>query len=50
MYAEPFTELLAKMFRLFPLNEFVDNRLVHPFLPGNSGGRFIDGDFVLLVF
>ena len=25
-------------------------RLVHPLLPGNSGGRFIDRDFVLLVF
>jgi len=50
MPPEPFTKIFAQMFGLFPLNEFVNNRLVHAFLPCNSGGRFIDGDFVLLVF
>ena len=50
MHPEPFTEIFAQMFRLLPFNEFVNNRLVHAFLPGNSGGRFIDRDFILLVF
>jgi hypothetical protein len=38
------------MLRLFALNEFVHNRLVHTLLPCDGSGRFIDGDFVLFVF
>jgi hypothetical protein len=30
------------MFRLFPFNKLRHNRLVHPFLPGNGSGGFID--------
>ena len=50
MYAEPFTEIFAQVFRLFPFNKFRHDGLVHAFLPCNSGGRFIDRDFILLVF
>lgn len=42
MNVKPFTEILAKMFRLFPFNKLRHNRLVHPFLPGNGSGGFID--------
>lgn len=50
MYFKPFTEILAKMFRLLPFSQLRHYGLVHPFLPGNSGGRFIDRYFVLLFF
>ncbi len=43
-------EIFAQMFGLLPFNQLRHHGLVHAFLPGNSGGRFIDGDFVLLVF
>ena len=50
MYAEPFTEILAQVLRLFPLNKFRHDGLAHPFLPGDSSGHLIDGNFVLLLF
>jgi hypothetical protein len=50
MYAEPFMEIFAQVFRLFPFNKLRHNRLVHPFLPGNGSGHLIDGNFVLLLF
>ena len=50
MYAEPFTEIFAQVFRLFPFNKFRHDGLVHAFLPGNSSGHLIDGNFVLLLF
>ncbi|GKJ60576.1 hypothetical protein NUKP32_50500 [Klebsiella variicola] len=50
MYAELFTEILAKVFRLFPFNKFRHDGLVHAFLSGNGSGHLIDGNVVLLLF
>ncbi|GKQ11189.1 hypothetical protein NUKP79_49100 [Klebsiella quasipneumoniae] len=50
MYAEPFMEIFAQVFRLFPFNKLRHNRLIHPFLPGNGSGPLIDGNVVLLLF
>jgi hypothetical protein len=49
MYAEPFMEIFAQVFRLFPFNKFRHDGLVHAFLPGNSSGHLIDGNFILLL-
>ncbi|GKK01984.1 hypothetical protein NUKP37_46180 [Klebsiella variicola] len=50
MYAEPFMEIFAQVFRLFPFNKFRHDGLAHPFLPGDSSGHLIDGNVVLLLF
>lgn len=39
---KPFMEILAKMFRLFPFSQLRHHGPVHPFLPGNGSGGFID--------
>ena len=49
MYAEPFMEIFAQVFRLFPFNKFRHDGLVHALLPGNISSHLIDGNFVLLL-
>ncbi|STW38619.1 Uncharacterised protein [Klebsiella pneumoniae] len=49
MYAEPFMEIFAQVFRLFPFNKFRHDGLVHALLPGNSSSHLIDGNFILLL-
>ena len=39
MYAEPFMEIFAQVFRLFPFNKFRHDGLVHALLPGNSSSH-----------
>ena len=46
MYAEPFMEIFAQVFRLFPFNKFRHDGLVHALLPGNSSSHLIDGNFI----
>ncbi|SWK47590.1 Uncharacterised protein [Klebsiella pneumoniae] len=50
MNVKPFTEILAKMFRLFPFSQLRHHGPVHPFLPGNGSGGFIDRDLILIFF